>query len=355
MNSKRVIGVDPGTKSFDILGMVDGVPQLELSFSSEDVAERPSYIVEKMLEFSPDLIVAPSGYGISFKRIDKLSERDRFCLTLELSKDKGKIPVLKGLQEMIDILKERFSETYFIPSVILLPTVPEWRKYNKIDMGTADKMAICILAIYMESLRRKVPYSDINFVLVEIGYGYNAAMLVKNGRIIDGIGGTIFPGPSFLSLGAMDGELAYLLQNFSKDLLFSGGVKDIENLESLDEIDEDFLNTNGYFAFEEGILKAIFGLFSVYEPEVIIFSGRLTKVKVLIEDLMNFVKDRTGKEVLVLKGFAEKVKEAAQGSAIIGDGILGGKFKDIVEWTKIKEAKGDVLSYIKLKNEAIIY
>uniref|UniRef100_A0A7V4E2C0 DUF1464 domain-containing protein n=1 Tax=candidate division WOR-3 bacterium TaxID=2052148 RepID=A0A7V4E2C0_UNCW3 len=356
MANLKVIGVDPGTRSFDILGMVDGAPLLELSFPSGVVADNPSYIVDKMLEFSPDIIIAPSGYGVPLKRIDELTPKDRFCLTLELEKDKNRIPVLKGLQEMVDILKEKFPETYFIPSVILLPSVPEWRKFNKIDMGTADKLAIGVLAIYMESLRKNISYKDVSFVMVEIGYGYNAALLVKDGRIIDGIGGTLFPGPSFLSIGSMDAELAYLLQNFTKETLFRGGIKDIiGNINDIDEIEKNPHRGKAMLAFKEGILKAIYQLFSIYEPETIILSGRLTRNSFIINDLIDLIKNKTNKEIVILKGFAKKVKEAAQGSAIIGDGILGGKFKDIVDWTLIKEATGNVLSYIKIKNEANFY
>jgi predicted butyrate kinase (DUF1464 family) len=40
------------------------------------------------------------------------------------------------------------------------------------------------------------------------------------------------------------------------------------------------------------------------------------------------------------------VKETAQGYALVADGLAGGKYKELVEWMKIKEAKGTALDYI---------
>ena len=57
-------------------------------------------------------------------------------------------------------MAERGTNVWFIPSVIHLPTVPEWRKYNKIDMGTADKMAITVLGIYDQAKRFGTEYAS---------------------------------------------------------------------------------------------------------------------------------------------------------------------------------------------------
>ena len=63
-----------------------------------------------------------------------------------------------------------------------------------------------------------------NLILVEAGYGFNSFISIKNGKVVDGIGGTS-GFPAFSSLGSMDSELAYLLKPFPKSLLFTGGIK----------------------------------------------------------------------------------------------------------------------------------
>ena len=52
----RVIGVDPGTKSFDIIGLENGKIKLDLSFLSEVVAEKPSKIVKAIEDFNACLL-----------------------------------------------------------------------------------------------------------------------------------------------------------------------------------------------------------------------------------------------------------------------------------------------------------
>lgn len=156
----RVIGVDPGTKSFDVIGLEDGRIKLDLTFPSEVVAETPEKIVKAMEDFNADLIIGPSGYGVPLKHISELTDRDRFEMTLVREEEMKEIPVLIGLQKIVSEMAEKGMNVWFIPGIIHLPTVPEWRKYNKIDMGTADKMAITVLGIYDQAKRFGTEYAS---------------------------------------------------------------------------------------------------------------------------------------------------------------------------------------------------
>ncbi|MEJ2745462.1 MAG: DUF1464 family protein, partial [bacterium] len=234
----RVIGVDPGTKSFDVCGLEDGRVGLDLSYSAETVACRPEEIVGEIEKFHPDLVVGPSGMGLPPKRVKEMTDADRFELSIERAGDVHEIGVLQGLRKMVGMLGESGMDVRFIPGIIHLPTVPAFRKVNKIDMGTADKMAIATLSVSVDAEREGLSgYDGVNLVLVEIGFGYNAAAAVRGGKIVDGLGGTIFPGPAFVNMGAMDGEVAYLMGGFSKTVLFGGGVCNILG-EGLVEPDE---------------------------------------------------------------------------------------------------------------------
>ena len=221
----RVIGVDPGTKSFDVCGLEDGRVGLDLSYPADTVALNPEEIVGEIEKFRPDLVVGPSGMGLPTKRLGELTDTDRFELSIERPGDTHEIGVLNGLRKMVGMLGKSGMDVRFIPGIIHLPTVPAFRKVNKIDMGTADKMAIATLSVSVDAEREGLPdYDGVNLVLVEIGFGYNAAVAVSHGKIVDGLGGTIFPGPAFVNMGAMDGEVAYLMGGFSKTVMFSGGV-----------------------------------------------------------------------------------------------------------------------------------
>ncbi|ACS89331.1 DUF1464 family protein [Thermococcus sibiricus] len=350
----RVIGVDPGTRSFDAIGLENGKIKLDLSFPSEVVAEEPSKIVKAIEDFNADIIIGPSGYGVPLKHIKELTERDRFEMTLVREEEMKEIPVLIGLQKMIDEMAEKNMNVWFIPGVIHLPTVPEWRKYNKIDMGTADKMAITVLGIYDQAKRLGVEYSEVSFVLLEVGFGYNYAGAVKNGKIIDGIGGTIFPGVGYVNSGALDGEVAYLMGNVRKQHLFWGGASMIvaekilppeEFAKRLDE--EPF--ANAWEAMKDGFLKAVASELAVVgDAKEIILSGRLMRIEELKKDVKDLFEDKFDLPVVKLRGLEGKAKEAAQGSAIIGDGLAGGEFKELVEHVEIKKSYGIVLDYVRL-------
>ncbi len=100
------------------------------------VAERPEDMAETCQNLKPDVIMAPSGYGLPNRRLSEINEREMFELTLVREEDR--VPVLDGMKKFFAIAREAGLEILFLPGVIQLPTVPRWRKFNKIDMGTAD-------------------------------------------------------------------------------------------------------------------------------------------------------------------------------------------------------------------------
>ncbi|ASJ10142.1 hypothetical protein A3L12_01940 [Thermococcus sp. P6] len=349
----RVVGVDPGTRSFDVIGLEDGKIKLDLSFSSEVVAEEPERIVKAIEEFNADLIIGPSGYGLPLKHITELTDRDRFEMTLVREDEMREIPVLIGLQRMVSEMAEKGMNVWFIPGVIHLPTVPEFRKYNKVDMGTADKMAITVLAIYDQAKRLGMEYGDVSFALLEVGFGYNYAGAVSEGKIVDGIGGTIFPGPAYVNSGALDGELAYLLGEIKKWHLFWGGATVIAAGEILPpeefakRLDEEPFR-KAWEAMKDGFLKAMAGELAVIEkPKEIILSGRLMRIDELRKDVKDLFEEHFDLPVVRQRGLGGKAKEAAQGSAIIADGLAGGEFKELMEHVEIRKSRGSVLEYVR--------
>jgi len=354
----KVVGVDPGTKSFDVCGLEDGRVELDLSYPAETVADRPEEIVSEIEKFRPDLVVGPSGMGVPLKRVRELTAADRFELTLEKAGDTREIGVLAGLRKMIDIMGRSRMDVRLIPGIIHLPTVPRFRKVNKIDMGTADKMAIAALSVSVEAGRKGLPdYGDVNLVLVEIGFGYNAAAAVREGKIVDGIGGTIFPGPAFVNMGAMDGEVAYLSGGFSKTVLFSGGVCHImgdriiapeEFAAALERGDE--AAQFAFAAYAEGILRAVAIEMLATDASIVYLSGRLSRLMPLRERLTRAIREKFDVEVRCLEGFAAAAKEAAQGAAIIADGLAGGRYRGLVDHLQIRLATGSLFDHIYIPN-----
>ena len=349
-----MIGIDPGTRSFDFCGLEDGKIFLQTSITSVEVAENPQSILDVIKEAGNiDLVAGPSGYGLPLLPASKVTEKEFFQLVL-VRHDDDKIPVLEAIKDMVRLVQKTDINMIFIPGVVHLHSVPVWRKHNRIDLGTADKLCCAILGVYDQARRLKIPEKETAFILVELGYGYPAAVGVENGLVVDGIGGTI-GGPGFLTLGGMDGELAYLLRGFSKGTLFQGGV-----LSSLDDPTlspetfaellqkEDKKAQEAWNAVAEGLAKSVSALqVSVKRPKEILLSGRLTRVPALVEDLAERMK-RFGYPVTRVQRIGDKSKEAAQGAALFADGLAGGPSKTLVETMQLKECSGTVLDWISL-------
>lgn len=357
----RVIGIDPGTRSFDVCGLEDGEVYYEAVVDTMELAQKPELMLKAVEKARPlDLIVGPSGYGVEVTYLKDVENPGDFMRSiLLLLKEEDLEAALKRREfgimvylAMIKLeieMKRRNLPVCYIPGVIQLPTVPKHKKVNRLDMGTVDKLCATVLGVYDQARRIGVGYSDVSFIQVESGFGYNAVLGVREGRIVDGIGGTI-GGPGFLTAGGMDGELTTIVGKWEKADVFTGGGMSIAGKGSLEEIAEHLDEENCRIAWEaiiEGVEKGVASMtVSVPDAKEILISGRWARTKKLTEELVKRLsKFASVRKVGWLEG-ATKVKEAAQGYAMVGDGLVGGKFADLVEWMKIKEARGTAMDYI---------
>ncbi|KXA93144.1 hypothetical protein AKJ64_01310 [candidate division MSBL1 archaeon SCGC-AAA259E17] len=358
----RVLGIDPGTKSFDICALEGGEVFHESILESSDLAENPDLLVDAIEAVMPlDLIAAPSGYGVevSYLKDLDLERLEKWYLTyvlllkkkdLEMAVEEGNpgIMVYSAMTESALEMKRKDLPVCYIPGVVNMSTVPEYRKVNNSDMGTVDKLSCAVFGVFDQANRLEVPFSDVSFILIEMGAGYNAGIGVENGRIIDGVGGTM-SGMGFLSSGEVDLEMVQLASMWDKTDVFTGGISSMTGEELVEGfIEKKEKHEKAWNRMMEDVEKTISSLsISVSNPKEVLISGRLTRFDSVKKEL----KDRLGRFAPVRKlnslPKVEKVKEAAQGYAMVADGLKGGKFSDLIEWMKIREAEGTALDYIQ--------
>ncbi len=343
----RMVGIDPGTGSFDVFGMDGKKVILDSSLPVTEVAQNPKVLLDTVRSVFPlDMIVGPSGYGLPVTHIKDITERE---LTLMVPDDKS-IPLYDGIRLVLRLMKEEGFPLYFTPGVIHLPTVPLYRKANKMDMGTADKVCCAALAIRDQSERYGIGYNETSFILAEVGYAFNAVIGVDGGKIVDGLGGTS-GGPGFITLGSMDSELAVRLGNFPGIVLFSGGAKDISGKDDLtpeEMAKEQDKYSESWNMILESVLKGIMAMMvAVEKPREILLSGRLSGIPEIAETLI-FRLSQFG-TVRKVRGQARVAKAAAEGAYIIGEGLLGGKHKGIVDSLELRGASGTMFDHILLK------
>ncbi|BFH73290.1 DUF1464 family protein [Sulfurisphaera javensis] len=287
----KFVGIDPGSKTYGI-AIVSEVGLL-LSYKEVLTSNIPHYSLSLVREISkerPQIIALPSGHGLPFYKVNKISNREIFLLSLADPEKEG--PLRNFIRSSLWL-----TNAVTIPSVIELESVPTYRKINLIDMGTADKVAS---AFFYRTL-----YDS--FVLVEAGSNFSAIVVVLNGKIIDGFGGTILPGPS--SAGFIDGEVAYLLHKYAK-------------------ITKDVIYTNGNWERGKELIRIIAEWYSSKYEIPIIVSGKKKH------------------ELDFGKKFEVKFKEAAVGSAYIANAIGGGVYRKYLDMLK---SSGNAISFVRLK------
>ena len=343
----KILGIDPGTVSFDLCLLDDDKITFEDSLPSRIVAERPEELAGRCLRLNPTAIIAPSGYGLPNRRLRELTPKEIFEITLV--REGESVPVLDGMRKFFGIVGESAVDVLFVPGIIQLPTVPRWRKLNKIDMGTADKMAIGALSVETISRNKAAGYAEVDHIVVELGGGYNALVTIEKGRIINGIGGTLFPGPGFMNSGAMDAELAYLLGGFEKALLFEGGASCLARRGGMTM--DDFAPQScpeAFNAFVDGVALAVCSQRGLLDGREVYLSGRLTRYGNIYHPVRSRL-EKLGYAVGRLPLLSDKSKAAAQGYAVVGNGLCGGRYQPLVEHMMIDKAEGSVLDHVYWK------
>src|SRR5437867_9080912 len=224
----RVIGIDPGTVSIDLCGLDDGRLFLDRSWPTAEALADPARFVAELEAAGPlDVVAGPSGYGLPLTRVQAATEED---LRLAFLAAPGETGGIGGLRGLVRALARSALPVVLTPGVVHLPTVPAYRKVNRVDMGTADKVCAVALAVVDQARRLGCPLSATAFVLVELGGAFTAAVAVAGGRIVDGAGGSA-GALGLRGAGALDGEVAFLAGSVSKDMLFRGGVATVAGWE----------------------------------------------------------------------------------------------------------------------------
>jgi predicted butyrate kinase (DUF1464 family) len=342
----RDLGIDPGTISIDLCGLDDGRLFLDESLPTAEALRDPVAFVDRLQAAGPfELIAGPSGYGLPCVAASALTDADLRLAFLAAGGESGGIGGLRGL---VRALARSGLPLVLTPGVIHLPSVPAHRKVYRVDMGTADKVCAVALAVREQADRRRCAVTETAFVLLELGGAFTAAIAVEGGRIVDGAGGS--SGPIGLrGAGALDGEVAFLASRVPKSMIFTGGAATITG-----DTDERSLmrasptHQLAHDAYFEAAVKAIASLrVSAPAAREVILSGRVAGVPGVRDEVSRRIgKTADALPVEILTGFASSGMQAAQGAALLADGLAGGSHAELVGTLGIREARGTVLDHL---------
>jgi len=234
----KVLGIDPGSLTWDFFALEGKQVILDNSISTNIKSIK-----------NLDLIVAPSGFGLPLKNVKDITEKDIFLTLLKL--DKKEREQLVGLGEVLRLMKAENLPGIIVPGVKHLPTVPRY------VTGIRDQID-----------RLKLQPTNTNFIMVELGFGFTAVLAIENGQVIDGIGGSNVMG--FRACGNLDGELAYLIKNIKKNIIYGGGLSSISGHSdlTLDQftrlVKKDPQTRLAFHAYISSLIKAIYAISSSF-------------------------------------------------------------------------------------------
>jgi len=83
---------------------------------------------------------------------------------------------------------------------------------------------------------------------------------------------------------------------------------------------------------------------SLEKPREVLLSGRLSRIPTIAGALAERL--RRVAPVRPVGGLSAACKEAAQGAALLADGLAGGPNRDLVEAMKLREARGTVFDHL---------
>jgi predicted butyrate kinase (DUF1464 family) len=342
----RVAGVDPGTVSFDLCVLQDGEPVLQEVFATGTLSDDRAPLLQTLVAHGPyDLVYGPSGYGLPLVNAADVGERELALMVLVRPDEARAEAGVGGMRSLLRALTRSGLPVVFGPGVIHLPSVPRHRKYNRIDLGTADKVCAAAYAIVDQADRRGIALAETSMILLELGGAFTAALAIAGGQIVDGMGGSSGP-IGMRAAGALDGELAYLLgQRLRKDTLFTGGALDPTgglDTSDLDALWRDPDLAEGWTALVESAAKAVQALVvSVPAPREIIVSGRLARLSRLVEALSSALS-----VVAPVSSLAPaRASAAAHGAALLADALAGGRHARLAEVLRLRECSGTALDY----------
>lgn len=324
----RVAGTDPGTSSLDLLVLEDGAVSVQCRIAPDELQRDPVHVVRWLEERGPfDLIAGPSGYGIPLRRASDCTDRDLALMTLVRPDESGQSQGVAGFSALLRELCKSGLPIVFLPGGIHLPTVPAYRKFNRIDLGTPDKLCVAALTLHQQLS------AQTDFCLIELGSAFSACLVMQDGQLVDGTGGT--GGPlGWRSGGAWDGETAYLLSPLAKRDLFSGGVQSVPDPEQ------------ARLLFCERLVKEVAGLQAVTPFSQVILSGRLLEIEPAVTQQVERDLSRFGAVSRLQSLQGAWVKHSAQGAALLADGLAGGSCEPLVKHLALREGSGTSLDWL---------
>ena len=204
-----------------------------------------AYLESTCALYPEPTITFPLGRGFPLARLSTVASR----LNEQQQQREDVQPILMAIKALS-------LDSYCLPAIRHLPSVPSHRKLGHLDIGTPGDLCRVVTLIYRMS-ERQMAWSEMNFFYVDVG---RSIVVVENGQIVNGISYATAPCPAeALSVGDVEvrraSELAFW-EGLTRDL---AGLMAIHHLEDIivigqyrDAFVERFAETYQVYLFPRG-------------------------------------------------------------------------------------------------------
>ncbi len=118
------------------------------------------------------------GYDLPLTRLNQLTEQQRQAM--------DHLPQRNEIQEILLAINSLSLDSYCLPAIRYLSSVPIYRKLKYENTGTTD--GLCIIATLLYRMReREMSWSEMEFFYVELGQRGNRIVVIENGRIVNSL------------------------------------------------------------------------------------------------------------------------------------------------------------------------
>ncbi|HYT33558.1 MAG TPA: DUF1464 family protein [Ktedonobacteraceae bacterium] len=207
--------------------------------------------------------------------------------------------------DFLQTLEAVHFNTYKIPPINQLASVPRYRKQYRLDMGSSSTLcAVAALAFRMRKL--EATWQEMRFLYLEAGYLSRSIVVVEDGRIVNGIGDT------------------------------PAGYDACQRGESslCDRQDQSADETTAEQAYWEELTEDLAGLLAIHHLEDIVVAGRRK------DDVVERLEDRYQFYLFPHAEYEQQEFDATIGAAIIAEGLYHpGRAAEVVERLQIPAIK----------------
>src|SRR6266567_975251 len=170
------IGVEYNLENWQTCLMEHG-RTLELC-SFVDSASALVYLKHICALYPEPTITLSVGYDLPLTRLNQLTEQQRQAMC--------HLPQRNEMQEILLAINSFSLDSYYLPAIRYLSSVPMHRKLKYENMGTPG--SLCIVATLLYRMRkREMAWSEMQFFYVELGHGRKGVIVIENGRIVNGL------------------------------------------------------------------------------------------------------------------------------------------------------------------------